>query len=84
MSGDKLRNPAEMLRDEMAFRDKILELATGEGKTIPEFAEALGAPTEEVTYWVMALRRYGHLQESEKSDADGYFRYKKAVEEEEK
>ena len=45
-------------------------------KTIPEIAELLGAPVREVTHWVMAMRRYGKLEEMpETEEWDDYFRY---------
>ena len=45
-------------------------------KTIPEIAEALAAPTSEVTLWVMAMRRYGALEDLPKAKADDYFQYR--------
>jgi hypothetical protein len=67
---------AEVLRDEMIMRDRIAAALRDGPKTIPELAELLGAPTREVTLWVMAMRRYGKLEEMPKPKADDYFRYK--------
>lgn len=66
---------AEVLRDEMLARDRVKAILQNGRKTIPETAEALAAPTREVTLWVMAMCRYGVLTEVPKSRADDYFRY---------
>ncbi len=66
----------EVLRDEMVMKDRIAAVLADEAKTIPEIAEALGAPTHEVTLWVMAMRRYGCLEERPKSKADDYYQYR--------
>ena len=76
MSESSLRGFGEVLRDEWVMKDRIaLALADGP-KTIPELATLLGSPSREVTQWVMALRRYGKLEEMPKPKADDYFQYK--------
>jgi hypothetical protein len=72
------RDIGEVLRDEMIMKDRIASLLREEPKTIPEIAEALACPVREVTLWVMAMRRYGSLEELPKPRADDYFRYKLA------
>jgi hypothetical protein len=67
---------AEVLRDEMIMRDHIAAILRDGPKTIPELAELLEAPAREVTQWVMAMRRYGSLEEMPKPKMDDYFRYK--------
>ena len=67
---------AEVLRDEMVMRDRIAAVLRDGPKTIPEIAALLGAPSREVTLWVMAMRRYGKLEEMPKPKIDDYFRYK--------
>ena len=72
----KTREKVEIARDEMAWRRRIRE-ALGPGpQTVPAVARALRAPTEEVMYWMMSLRKYGQLAESEEADADGYYEYR--------
>jgi len=71
------RSPAEIMRDEMTVRPRILAALADGPKTIPEIAEALGAPAPEVTLWVMALRRYGALEELPKPKAEDYYRYRR-------
>jgi hypothetical protein len=66
---------AEVLRDELLQRDRIAAALADGPKTIPELAAALGAPGREVVLWVMAMRRYGLLEELPKPKADDYFRY---------
>jgi len=69
---------AEVLRDEMTVRDRIVSVVREGPKTIPEIAAALKAPPREVTLWVMAMRRYGMLEELPKPREDDYFRYQLA------
>jgi len=66
---------AEVLRDEMIMQDRIAAALRDGPKTIPEIAALLGAPGREVTQWVMAMRRYGRLEERPKPKADDYFQY---------
>lgn len=73
------RARAEIMRDEMTMQPRIIALLAGGPKTIPEIAEALGAPEPEVTLWVMALRRYGTLEELPKPKAEDYYRYRAAA-----
>lgn len=76
MSSTSPRPLAEVLRDEMVMRDRIAAVLGDGPKTIPEIAELVGAPVREVTHWVMAMRRYGRLEEMPKPKIDDYFRYK--------
>jgi len=75
MTDAGLRPLGEVLRDEMIARDRIRGLLRSGPKTIPELAAALGAPGWEVTLWVMAMRRYGSLEELPKPRGEDYFRY---------
>jgi predicted Rossmann fold nucleotide-binding protein DprA/Smf involved in DNA uptake len=69
------RDDREVIREEPVMRPRILAaLATGP-LTVPQIAEALGAPAHEVVFWVMGMRRYGWLAEIKGSEGDGYFRY---------
>jgi hypothetical protein len=70
-----LRNLGEVLRDEMVERDRVTAVLREGPKTLPEIAEALGAPTYEVTKWVMAMRRYGQVRDLPKTRVDDYYRY---------
>jgi DNA-binding IclR family transcriptional regulator len=79
MSDRIMRNPAEVMRDEMVIRDRILELLSVEPLTIPEIAEKLGYPTHEVVRWVMAMWSYKLVEETGKAGQDGYYRYRVKV-----
>lgn len=78
MAKERRRDPSEVMRDEMLMKGKIASFLGEEPRTIPEIAEALGCSPREVTLWVMALRRYGALEEIPKPKADDYYRYKLA------
>jgi hypothetical protein len=75
MENRPARDLAEVLRDEMLLKDRIIALLREGPKTIPEIAAALGYLSHEVTYWVMAMWRYGTLAETGKADDDGYYQY---------
>jgi predicted transcriptional regulator len=76
------RDLAEVLRDEMYMRDKIIGLLQKGPKTIPEIATELGCPSHEVMMWVMGMRRYGIITEMPKERADDYYQYRLRSEEE--
>jgi hypothetical protein len=75
MENRRVRNLGEVLRDEMVMKDEIITLLQNGPKTIPEIAGALGFPSHEVMQWVMAMWRYGKLEETGKANDDGYFQY---------
>jgi hypothetical protein len=76
MRNPNMRDVAEVMRDEMAFRDRIAGMLYNSPKTIPEIAEALGCPSREVVFWVMSMCRYGMLVPTGKAGAEGYYRYR--------
>ena len=70
-----LRSVREIVRDEQFMRARILKVLESGPQTIPQIAEALGKPSNEVVFWVMGLRKYGWLAEIKEVDDDGYFQY---------
>ncbi len=81
MTISSTRDVREIIREEQFMRRRILALVEEQPLTIPEIAEALGCPPSEVTYWVMGMRKYGHLIEEREVTDEGYYRYR-AVEKE--
>lgn len=75
MEGSMLRNRAEVMRDEMIMRQPILALLREEPRTIPELAEALGHPANEVLLWLMGMWRYGLVEALQKPRTEDYFHY---------
>jgi hypothetical protein len=71
-----MRDVAEVMRDEMVVKDKLIASLGAGPKTIPEIAAALGYPDHEVVYWVMALWRYGSLEPEARANAQGFYRYR--------
>jgi len=71
-----MRNLAEVLRDEMYMKNRIISSLKEKPKTIPEIAAELNCPPSEVTAWVMAMRRYGSITDLPKARADDYYQYK--------
>ena len=76
--GTGQRDLSEVMRDEMVMKDRIASLLREGPKTIPEIAAALQCPASEVTLWVMAMRRYGTLEELPKGKAEDYYQYRLA------
>ncbi len=70
-----LRDPREVIREELGMHAPILAAVADGPATIAEIAERIGHPAHEVVYWVMGMRRYGQLVESTEADDDGFFRY---------
>ena len=70
-----LRNPREVIREEPVMHRPILEALAGGPLTVPEIADVIGHPADEVLYWVMGMRRYGKLVEQPEPNDDGYFQY---------
>lgn len=73
---DGARDFREIMREEMLMRDKLLAALRDGPKTVPEIAEAIGFPVHEVMYWVMAVRKYGYIEESKEPTEDDYYQYK--------
>jgi predicted Rossmann fold nucleotide-binding protein DprA/Smf involved in DNA uptake len=72
---DKVRDPREVMREEMFIRDRMLATLRNGPKTVPEIAEAMGSPMHEVMYWVMAARKYGYIEEIKEPTEDDYYQY---------
>jgi hypothetical protein len=73
----------EVMRDEMIMRDRIVAALQDTQKTVPEIAAILGKPVHETVCWMMAMRRYGMIEEVGRPDVDGYFKYEHKTQEEE-
>jgi hypothetical protein len=75
MSTTPTRDIREIIREEPLMHRPILRVLADGPLTVPEIAEALGRPADEVLFWVMGMRRYGLLTESKDPTDDGYFSY---------
>lgn len=71
-----MRDVREVMREEMVMKGRIIEVMRDSPKTVPEVAQALKRPTNEVLYWVMAMRKYGLITETEELTEDGYYKYR--------
>lgn len=69
------RDVREIVRDEPVMRARILAALLDGPLTVPEIAASIDAPTHEVVFWVMGMRRYGWLAEIKGATVDGYFQY---------
>lgn len=77
------RDTREIIRDEHLMSRRVLEALESGPLTIPGIAEVLGRPTHEVMFWVMGMRKYGHVVESRETDDEGFFLYEAVKKEEE-
>ncbi len=75
------RDLREIIREEPLMRSRILDFLADGPHTVPEIADAVGAPTHEAMYWVMGMRRYGWVREIKDPTPEGYFRYQAAKKE---
>ena len=73
-----LRNLNEVLRDEMVERERVAGVLRTGPHTIPEIATELSEPVDEVTKWVMGMRRYGRVHELPKDRSDDFYHYELA------
>ena len=55
------RDVREVIREEPVMRGRILAALADGPLTVPQIAAAIGAPTHEVVFWVMRMRRFGWL-----------------------
>lgn len=78
MSNLIARSVIEVMRDEMAVRERILRYLQEKPRTVPEIAQHLNCPAYEATHWVMAMWRYGIIQETGKPNDEGYYTYRPA------
>jgi hypothetical protein len=76
-----IRDVREVIREEPVMRVRILEALRAGPLTVPEIAAAIGAPAHEVVFWVMGMRRYGHVRDVKEAAVDGYFRYESLAKE---
>jgi len=75
MTSSTGREVREVVRDEPVMRARILAALQDGPLTVPQIADAIDAPTHEVVFWVMGMRRYGWLAEVKGVTDDGYFQY---------
>ena len=69
------RDVREIVREEPLRREAILEALADGPHTVPELAEAIGCPENEVMYWGMGMRKYGWLAELPDVTGEGYYRF---------
>ena len=73
MRAQAIRETREIIREEPLMHRPILAALAAGPLTVPEIAEAIGSPADEVLFWVMGMRRYGKVVEQPEPSEDGYF-----------
>ena len=79
MNNTIARDHAEVMRDEMVMKERILSLLAEDPRTVPEVAAALGCSTHDAMFWITAMWRYGSVEEVGKPNDKGYYRYRTVV-----
>lgn len=69
------RSMLELAQNEYIMRDRIADVLRDGPKTIPEIAEIMKYPSNEITAWIFGMRRYKMVEEVGRADLDGYFKY---------
>jgi predicted Rossmann fold nucleotide-binding protein DprA/Smf involved in DNA uptake len=78
----RMRDAREIIREEMFMRDMIVSALKEGPKTVPEVADKINHPVDEVMFWVMGARKYGYIEELPEATDEGYFQYKLAEQDE--
>jgi len=71
-----VRDKREIIRDEMIIKKKIIDALKNGPKTVPEVANMIEKPLPEVMYWMMAMRKYAQIVETDEITEEGYYKYK--------
>ncbi len=66
----------ERLKYFTRMKKQILNALKEKDKTIPQLAEELNLPPDEVMFHLMSLLKYGEVETGELDDMDEYFFYK--------
>jgi predicted transcriptional regulator len=64
------------VKDYNRIRKVILNTLKEGPRTIPQIAMESGLPQEQITYYLMTLRKFGVIETDEIDDMDEYFSYK--------
>lgn len=57
------------------IRKLLLDALKEEGKTIPQIAAVTNLPSDEVTYYLMSLQKFGEVMVEGLDDMDEYYIY---------
>lgn len=66
----------EQWRNFAKMKKTLLHALKGSEKSIPQLADELNLPKQEVMYYLMSLLKYGYVITGEIDDMDEYFTYK--------
>jgi len=69
--------PRELLernRQQNVIRQRLTGMLQGGPKTVSELASEVGLPAHKVLWYVMGMKKYGKVAESDQ--VDGYFQYR--------
>ena len=75
----KIKVSDELKEQVKAFnrtKKMILESLKEEPKTVPEIADEINIPVDEVTFCLMSLRKFGNVEVDDIDDMDEFFYYK--------
>lgn len=73
--GDQAAHKAELVREELATRRKLMDMLEEEPRTAPQLAQQTGMPTHEVLWYLAAMRKRGLIEEARTDDTGDFFLY---------
>jgi hypothetical protein len=59
-----------------SYKKAIKEALKSEAKSIPQIAEEMQMPVHEITYYMMAMQKFGEVVVDSLDDMDEYYFYK--------
>jgi hypothetical protein len=65
----------ERVKEYAGIKKRIKKALEGKGLTIPEIAEETGMKPEDVTYYLMTMRKFGEVEYIDDDDVDEYYSY---------
>lgn len=66
----------ERVKELASIRKEIRKALSDEPLTIPEIAEKTSMRTEEVTYYLLTMRKFGEIEVVDDDDVDEYYSYR--------
>jgi predicted transcriptional regulator len=62
--GDTVERTQALLKEQKRVQKEICQVIRENAKTVPEIAEAVGMPTNEVLWYVASFKKYGLIVEN--------------------
>ena len=77
---EKVKEAQAMLKEQMNIRKQISVVLQGEAKTIPQISEETNLPSDQVLWYIAAMKKYGNVVEAGLDDDYEFYLYSLAKE----